>query len=181
MSNQNVAGVARAAMLVDLYISTYSGRKQDRRTQEEVTASKGANSKQAASVYKNLFANCKELDDITKFQAKVRSEHYRLTMPWSDNGSRLLPTGLLQEYQATIMGKHKAEFDQLVGKFLDKYDTLVAAAAFQIGTLFDRSEYLTRDQVARRFTMETSFSPLPTAGVFRGDDESEVRRALLVQ
>ncbi len=55
-----VAGIARAAMLVDLQISIYSGRKQDKRTQAEVTLSKGANSKKAASVYKSLFADCAE-------------------------------------------------------------------------------------------------------------------------
>ena len=39
-ANENpVAGVARAAMLVDLQISLYSGRKQDKATQAEVTAS----------------------------------------------------------------------------------------------------------------------------------------------
>jgi hypothetical protein len=43
-----VAGIARAALLVDLEISIYSGRKQDKRTQAEVTQSKGAASKRAA-------------------------------------------------------------------------------------------------------------------------------------
>lgn len=180
MSIQTIAGIARASMLVDLAISVYAGRKQDRKTQDEVTSSKGAGSKRAASVYKSLFADCKELDDITKFQAKVRNEHYKLTLPWSDNGQRLLPTKALLDYQAT-MTKHEQEFRRLVDRFLDKYDTLVAAAAFQLGTLFDRDEYPTRDQVARKFSMETSFTPLPTAGDFRLDIESSVQRELVEQ
>lgn len=180
MSIQTIAGIARASMLVDLAISVYAGRKQDRKTQDEVTSSKGAGSKRAASVYKSLFADCKELDDITKFQAKVRNEHYKLTLPWSDNGQRLLPTKALLDYQAT-MTKHEQEFRRLVDRFLDKYDTLVAAAAFQLGTLFDRDEYPTRDQVARKFSMDTSFTPLPTAGDFRLDIESAVQRELVEQ
>jgi hypothetical protein len=99
-----VAGIARAAMLVDLQISIYSGRKQDKRTQAEVTTAKGANSKKAASVYKSLFADCAELDAITKFQARARAEHYRLTLPWNDYGARLLPTKALLDYQQS-MGK----------------------------------------------------------------------------
>jgi len=177
---KNIAGVARAAMLVDLTISTYSGRKQDKTTQEEVTTSKGAHSKQAASVYKNLFANCTELAAITKFQAKVRFEHYRLTMPWADSGARLLPTMLLLDYTAT-MGKFQIEFKALVDAFLAKYDTLVAAAAFQLGTLFDRDEYLSSDKVARRFSMEFTYSPLPSSGDFRLDIEAEVQRDLVQQ
>ena len=173
-----VAGIARAAMLVDLQISIYSGRKQDKRTQAEVTLSKGANSKKAASVYKSLFADCAELDSITKFQARARAEHYRLTLPWNDYGARLLPTKALLDYQKA-MGKYQAEFERLVDAFLDKYDTLVAAAAFQLGTLFDREEYPDRDKVAQKFRMDTSFTPLPTSGDFRLDIENEVQQALV--
>lgn len=175
-----VAGVARSAMLVDLNISVYSGRKQDKSTQAEVTIAKGSGSKKAASVYKNLFAECKELENITKFQARARAEHYRMTLPWNDHGARLLPTISLMDYQKT-MGRFRSEFDLLVEAFLDKYDTLVAAAAFQLGTLFDRGEYLTRNQVAQRFRMDSSFTPLPTAGDFRLDVESTVQRELVEQ
>jgi len=175
-----VAGVARAAMLVDLQISLYSGRKQDKATQAEVTASKGAKSSKAASVYKSLFAECQELDAITKFQARARAEHYKLTKPWNDYGARLLPTALLQKYKVE-MNQAESEFNRLVDVFLDKYDTLVAAAAFQLGTLFDRDEYPTREQVARKFRFDISYAPLPTAGDFRLDIESEVQRDLMRQ
>ncbi len=175
-----IAGIARAAVLVDLEISIYSGRKQDKRTQAEVTASKGAASRRAASVYKSLFAECKELDDINKFQARVRAEHYRMTQPWNDYGARLLPTSLLQDYKQT-MNRLESEFGLLVDKFLDKYDTLVASAAFQLGTLFDRTEYPSRNQVAKKFRMTVSFAPLPTAGDFRLDIEAEVQRDLVEQ
>ena len=175
-----IAGIARAAVLVDLEISIYSGRKQDKRTQAEVTQSKGAASKRAASVYKSLFAECTELDAINKFQARVRAEHYRLTQPWNDYGARLLPTSLLPDYKKT-MNRLEEEFYLLVERFLDKYDTLVASAAFQLGTLFDRNEYPSRNQVANKFRMSLSFAPLPTAGDFRLDIEAEVQQDLIEQ
>jgi len=175
---QPIAGIARSAILVDLFISIYSGRKQDRRTQEEVTNSKGAASKRAASVYKSLFAECKELDAITKFQARARQMHYKLTLPWSDSGTRIVPARDFAEYKE-VMNRYDEEFRDLVEKFLDKYDTLVSAAAFQLGTLFDRTEYLTREQVARKFSFNVSISPLPTSGDFRLDIESEVQQDLI--
>lgn len=177
---ENIAGIARSAMLVELTISLYSGRKQDKSTQAEVVAAKGSGSKRAASVYKNLFSDCAELEAITKFQARARADHYRMTLPWSDSGLRLLPTKALFDYQAMI-SKAQEEFDTLVGKFLDRYDTLVAAAAFQLGALFNRSEYLTREQVARRFSMSVSMAPLPVAGDFRLDIEAEVQNDLVRQ
>jgi hypothetical protein len=179
-TTNHIAGVARAAMLVDLNIAIYSGRKQDRATQAEVTTAKGSGSKKAASVFKNLFAECKELDAITKFQARARSEHYRLTLPWNDRGARLLPTISLLDYKQ-VMNRYQLEFDRLVAAFLDKYATLVAAAAFQLGTLFDRKEYPDVAQVARRFRMDIAFVPLPTSGDFRLDVESEVQRELMEQ
>jgi len=57
----------------------------------------------------------------------------------------------------------------------------VAAAAFQLGTLFDRKEYLSRNQVASRFSMESTFAPLPIAGDFRLDIESEIQQDLINQ
>ena len=179
-TTNHIAGVARAAMLVDLNIAIYSGRKQDRTTQAEVTLAKGSGSKKAASVYKNLFAECKELEAITKFQARARSEHYRLTLPWNDRGARLLPTVSLLDYKQ-VMNRYQQEFDRLVDAFLIKYSTLVAAAAFQLGTLFDRNEYPDAAQVARRFRMDIAFVPLPTSGDFRLDVESEVQRELMEQ
>lgn len=179
-TNRPIAGVARSAMLVDLNIAIYSGRKMDKSTQAEVVLSKGANSKRAASVYKNLFSECKELEAITKFQARARSEHYRLTLPWNDRGARLLPTVSLLDYKQ-VMNRYQQEFDRLVDAFLIKYSTLVAAAAFQLGTLFDRNEYPDAAQVARRFRMDIAFVPLPTSGDFRLDVESEVQRELMEQ
>lgn len=169
-----IAGIARGSILVNLVICTYTGRKQDKKTQGEVTSSKGAQSKRAASVYKSLFADCKELDDIIKFQSRVRTAHYRLTQPWDDMGARLLPTSLLMDYKKD-MNRMENEFNLLVDKFLDKYDVLVSAAAFQLGTLFDRSEYPLRHEVARKFSMNIDYTPLPTSGDFRLDLEHEVQ------
>lgn len=175
-----IAGVARSAMLVSLNVGLYSGRKQDKRTQSEVVASKGAHSSRAASVYKNLFSDCKELDEITKFQARARAVHYQMTLPWDDNGMRLLPTKAFVEY-TDEMRKAREHFDILVDAFLDKYDTLVAAAAFKLGTLFDRAEYPLRDEVAKRFRFDVDYRPLPTAGDFRLDVEAEIQAKLVAQ
>lgn len=178
--SQIMSGIARSSVLVDLSISMYSGRKQDTTTRDEVTASKGAKSKRAASVYKSLFADCKELDDIIKFQARLRQTHYKYTKPWLDSGVRMLPATLLQLYQDEMYDRER-EFDELVSKFLDKYDTLVAAAAFQLGTLFNRSEYPLRSEVRRKFAFHLTYTPMPTSGDFRLDIENETQAALVEQ
>lgn len=180
MSTTILAGIARSSLLVDLSISTYAGRIQDKATRDEVTARKGAGSKRAASVYKSLFADCPELDAITAFQGKLRNEHYRLTKPWTDSGVRLVPYSLLERHR-DLMYNSEQEFWKLVEAFLDKFDTLVAAAAFKLGALFDRNEYPTREQVRRKFGFHLTYTPLPKAGDFRIDIENEVQRDLQKQ
>ncbi len=175
-----MSGQARGALLVDLSISTYMGRVQDKRTRDEVTSSKGAKSKRAASVYKSLFADCAELDAITSFQARLRAANYKYTSPWSDSGLRILPASLLQTHQ-DIMYNEEREFWRLVDAFLDKYDTLVSAAAFQLGSLFDRREYLSRSEVRRRFAFTLTYMPLPTSGDFRIDLENTAQQLLVTQ
>lgn len=175
-----LAGIARSSLLVDLSISTYAGRVQDKTTRDEVTASKGARSKRAASVYKSLFADCAELSAITSFQANLRIEHYRLTKPWSDSGLRLVTYTLLERHR-DLMYHAEQDFWKLVDVFLDKYDTLVAAAAFQLGALFDRTQYPTREQVRRKFGFHLHYTPLPKAGDFRIDIENEVQQDLAKQ
>lgn len=174
------AGISRAAMLVSLNISVYTGRKMDRKTQAEVVANKGAASARAASVYKSLFADCPELEAIVKFQSRARNRHYDLTLPWSDSGIRLLPTKAFMDYtQETDQMRQHFEF--LVEQFLLKFDTLVAAAAFKLGTMFDRDEYPLRDEVAGRFRFDVAYMPLPTSGDFRLDIEHETQQALVDQ
>lgn len=169
-----IAGTATRAVLVELSISTYSGRRKDRATEREVTQSKEAKSDRAASVYKSLFAECTELESISRFQAKARALHYRWTMPWSDNGSRILPLAALADYEQ-CMSECDTQFHSLVNAFLDRYDLLVSAAAFKLGQLFNRSEYPTRESVARKFSFRYATTPLPTGGDFRLDAEREVQ------
>jgi hypothetical protein len=169
--------VSKQAMLVTLTIGVYTGRKQDRATQAEVVSAHQAKSARAASVYKNLFSDCAELDAVLKFQSKARARHYELTLPWDDHGRRLLPTAAFMTYTDEVRTMRE-EFESLVKVFLDKYDTLVAAAAFRLGTLFDRDEYLTREQVERRFRFDVDYTPVPTAGDFRVDLEDVVRSEL---
>jgi hypothetical protein len=57
----------------------------------------------------------------------------------------------------------------------------VAGAAFKLGTLFDRSEYPESMHLKRKFAFELSFTPLPVAGDFRLDIESEVQEELAKQ
>lgn len=165
--------LARSAMLVDLSFSQWTGRKKDRATSEEVVASKNAKSKNAASVYNALLGDCKELAEVSRFVTKARTNHMKLTLPWNDGGTRLLPTKAVLTY-SDFINETQQEFDTLVANFINKYPTLRAAASFELGDLFDADNYPEQSEVVKKFGMRCEFTPVPDAGDFRLDVDVEV-------
>ncbi len=82
--------IQNSAVLVDLNISVWTGRKMDKKVSDEIGAVKNAKAN-AGNYHKKLLAGTDRLDDLQKLVSAIRIWHYEQTLPWSDNGSRLLP------------------------------------------------------------------------------------------
>lgn len=171
--------VSSSAMLVELGISVWTARKKDRGATTDLLNSKHA-SKAAGAFNKNLLADCEELSAIQKFASNVRTMHYNMTIPWSDSGLRLLPTAKYFDYHKQMTDLQN-EFDRLVQKFLDAYDWEVAQVHAKLGDLFNRDEYPTSDAVRSKFSFRVSYLPVPEAGDWRVDMESEAQQVLREQ
>lgn len=164
--------LATSAMLVELNISVWTARKKDKNTQAEVIKDKSAASSKAASVHKHLMADAEPLMAISRFAADCRSWLYHNTLPWSDNGARLLPTKNFFTFKQEMTAR-ETHFWQLVGVFEREYSTLVTSMALQLGTLFKRDEYPAVSTIAAKFGFYPQFSPVPEAGDFRVDIASD--------
>jgi len=171
--------ISSAAMLAELSVSVWLGRKKDKRASEDVTYNSHA-AKGVASVNKKLLGDCEELDTIQKFVSNVRTVHYASTMPWSDTGLRLLPTAQYFRYHEQMTGL-QAEFDRLVQVFLDAYDWEVMQAQTKLGDLFNRDEYPTVDALRGKFAFRLNYIPVPDAGDWRVDMNNETQMALRAQ
>lgn len=166
--NITAPSIGSSAMLVDLSISQWTGRKKDKKASKDVTADNNAESG-VANVHKKLLGNCAELDAIHKKTGSIRNHtHYMMTMPWSDSGTRLLPTAQYFEYHNTMTGL-KTEWQSLVDTFLSMYDWEISQAEAKLGDLFDRTEYPTASELSMRFSFNIAYAPLPDAGDFRVD------------
>ena len=172
-------GIETSAMLVELSISCWTARKLDKRVSQEVDATNGAKAR-AGNYNKNLLAGTQKLDNIVKFAANARAWHNANTLPWSDNGLRLLPVENFLRYKERL-GELEQEYNALVQDFLTSYPDLVDAAAFQLGTLFDRSEYPETNDIAHKFRFRYVFSPVPTAGDWRISVGQQARDELEAQ
>jgi len=177
MNTQNSISIASSAMLVELSISTWTARKLDKRVSTKVDLDNGAKTK-VVNANKNLMAGTGMLDTIVKYAANARAWHLSQTLPWTDNGSRLLPMSNFMTYKEQL-GKLESNYSALVDKFIVAYPNLVSAAAFQLGDLFDRNEYPDASALKKKFKFTYSFFPVPTAGDFRIDINEEAKADIL--
>jgi hypothetical protein len=171
--------IENSAMLVDLNISAWTGRKMDKKVSDEIDASKGTRTR-AGNYHKALLAGSGKLEEVQRIINAIRVWHYAQTLPWSDGGSRLLPMKNFFAYKAQL-GAFETQFRTVVDELVAEYPQLVSAAAFQLAALFDRNEYPDVSEIAAKFRFNYVFMPVPATGDFRIDVETEALSELKTQ
>lgn len=168
--------IAGSAMLVELKVSQWTGKKLDKAASEEVTTGNAAK-RGIARVHKDIMGDCEELRAIHKFTGDVRTSHYNMTLPWSDSGLRILPTAAYFKY-TEAMNAMQTEFYSLVDRFLDVYQWKISEAHAALGGLFNPDEYPSTQALRHKFALTVSFIPLPEAGDWRVDIGKEGNKQL---
>jgi hypothetical protein len=167
----SVPSISGAAMLVELSISTWSGRKLDRAASRDITSRNNAK-ESAARVNKKLMGDCEELEAIIKFAANTRTLHYSMTVPWSDSGLRIVTTDRYFKYVESIT-TCETEYHRLTVQFLQAYEWEIAEAQVDLQNLFNRDDYPTLSALAHKFKFRMNAMPLPEVGDFRVDMSSK--------
>ena len=162
-----VPSISSSAMMVELSISQWLGKKKDRKASKQVTDDNNAETG-VANVHKKLLGGCAELEKVHDLTGNIRNEHYRLTMPWLDTGVRLLPTKAYFDYHK-MMTEHEQNWHNKVSTFLAAYDWEISQAEARLGDLFNRAEYPTADQLSGKFSFSINYIPMPESGDFRLD------------
>jgi hypothetical protein len=173
-------GIASSSLLVELSISCWTARKLDKKVSLEVDASKNTKVK-AGNYHKHLLAGSPALEAVTKYAAQARLWNNLNSLPWSDNGQRIVTAQQFFNGYKAQLDQHKENFEELVANFLQQYPTLISAAAFQLGDLFDREEYPAVEMIANKFRFNYAVSPVPTAGDFRIDINEQAKAELAQQ
>lgn len=179
LGNFSVSKLSSSALIVNLSLSVWTGRKLDKRVSEEVDQQNSTKTR-AGNYHKNLLAGSGKLTEITKIANATRSWLYGVTQPWGDNGDRILNMAYFMEFKDRL-ADYEGQFSTSVNSFLGDYDTLVAAAAFQLGDLFNREDYPTRETIEAKFGFRYNMIPLPQAGDFRVDIGEDGLRELQTQ
>lgn len=160
-------------MVVNLNISQWTARKYDAKVSKEVE--EAHNASDAGRFNKVLIAS-ETLKQIQKVAGAARTYHYFSTLPWGDNGDRILTAKIYFQYVAE-MAKYKNEFEGLVSKFVYQYPALVEEAKIRLNTMFSESDYPRQDWIDSRFNIRFSFLPVSDGDDLRVNiSEDEVQR-----
>ena len=163
----SIPDLAESAIYVDFHVGIPPFNKLDKNVSEEVDTQKNAKTR-AGNYHKKLLGECQLYETIKKFAANSRNRiHYKYSKPWGDSGLRVTTADIyINEYEPR-MSAAAQEFLPMVQEFLDEYDNIVSAAAFQLGDLFDRTEYPSRDRVASKFYFRYAPCPMNDSNDFR--------------
>lgn len=172
----SIPSISSSAMLVELNISTWTGRKFDKTVSAEIDVQKQTTTR-AGNYHKKLFADEPKFEAVGKYAGGVRTYHYYATMPWSDSGLRLLTTAMYFDYQKRIT-EMEAEFKNLVGDFLADYDAMIARAQTKLGSLFNNEDYPSKDDILERYRFSVKYSPVPSVGDWRVDVGNDAQQQL---
>lgn len=179
---QHTPSLADSAVLVSLNISSWGGQKLDKGMTKELNDTKRASSN-ASKVQKNLMAGDDSLRNIKKYESKIRAEHIRLTLPWGDRGSRLLPTSVMMDYKQKI-GDMLTILKDMWRVFLDvsypNYRDNVAP--LKMGDMYNYHDYPTEFELrCKTFDYSLVFEPVAESGDFRIDVPKQLMEELKEQ
>lgn len=174
--------IASRAMLVQLGISQWTARRLDRSATAEVTSAHAAASD--AGRFNKQIVDKSALLPIQQIATAARTYLYQHTLPWADNGDRVLSSMNYFEVM-TKLREFKAQFDEEVDAFCADYNEHRERARLRLNSLFKDEDYPQAWEVRSKFAMSFGVMPLPTAGDFRvamsDDIVEEVRQEIEAQ
>lgn len=170
-------GLASKAMLVGLKIQSWAGSKKDDRVSAEVAATHSSDPSMGA--YRKLLVGKDALAAVRAAISGARQHHYANTLPWLDEGQRILPSANYFKY---LEGQRewRSAFEYAVAGFVADYDRAVNDARHRLGGLFVVEDYPESDEIEAKFSFEFTVVPLPDSKDFRvrlGDEEEAIIRA----
>ena len=155
---EHLISLASSAVLVSVDISVWSATKQDRGISDEVTTAKNAD-KSAGRYVKNLLANHPKHKAVVNYRQTIYNWLQRRTYRWNQS-QNLLPSVDVPKFKQEYH-EHQIAFHALVDSLTSDYDSIVSDMAFKQGTMFNRNDYPTKEQVASKFSLNLYVSEVP--------------------
>lgn len=169
------SGLRSKAILVNVNIGTWSGRKYDNTATKTVVDAFDTDND--CGRFNKLLVDHKPILQLFRIGSRARQFHYEHTLPWSDVGSRLLPTRAYTQYIEGI-NNHMNDFWTAVETFVRIYPTLVEARRLSLKELWREEDYPDPQHIRNKFTFsfKKSFLPDPNTDIRLDLSEVEVEK-----
>lgn len=151
------------ALLVNLKLSQWTGRKFDRQATDEVDQNHGTS---GAGRFNKILVNKNRIGEIATAAHHLRKFHYHNTLPWSDNGDRIIPVTNYFDY---IQGSNDliSKFNDKVREFIKDYDDLKNEARQRLNGLFADNDYPSINELKEKYGAKVEFNMIPNVSDFR--------------
>jgi len=157
--------ITTQCMMVNLQIGIWTGQRLDKDASKRVTDEANA-AQDAASVNKHTVPKT-ALAPILSAASALRRHFYDNTLPWKDNGDRLLSRQMYMPFIEQYEQKHQW-FDAKVDEFLGTaYPSVIEQAAFRMGEMFRAEDYPSVTSLRRRFYATLDIDAVTEAHDFR--------------
>jgi hypothetical protein len=157
--------ITERAMLAVVHISVWPAMKHDRKVSRDVAHQHGAQ-ETAGRYNKQLLRGAEKLDALRTLAGQIRDYFYQITLPWSDDGYRLLPAHFYFE-----ITRQMREFERIfwsgVEEFLEVYPTYVERDRPELVGLFEQDDYLLVEKLRKKFGLKFEVLPVPSGEDFR--------------
>ena len=167
------------AMLVSLRITAWSGRLYDRQASNHVAAHHDAAA--SAGRYNKRLLPKAAFAALTATVSEARAQHYANSLPWDDQGSRLLTVANYEAYTELMDGLRERMVRERA-RFIEDYDDNIDRARLDLGKLFRIGDYPSKEALQGKFGIRYRIVPVPDADHFMAklasDDTERVKRGI---
>lgn len=163
--------ITERAMLSAVHISIWTAVKHDRKISRDVANQHGAY-QGAGRFNKQLLHGAERLDDLRTLAGQIRQYFYKVTLPWSDEGFRLLPSNFYFDLTAR-MREFESSFERGVESFLDVYPQYIAQVRPELNGLFREQDYPSVEKLREKFGVKLEILPIPSGADFRVEMSAE--------
>lgn len=163
--------VSDRAVLVNLSISQWSASKSDKKVNREVSQAHGS-AEEMGNYSKKLVAKA-EVKKYSDLASAIRQEFYKITLPWGDNGDRILTSKAYFDFSKKFRADQQ-KLETAWDEFCGVYPQLVRDAQRLLNGLFNPADYPDANAIRSKFAIKLDVKPVPEAQDFRvnlGDEE----------
>ena len=157
--------ITERAMLAAVHISIWTAIKHDRKVSREIAEQHGAYAG-AGRYNKQLLREAERLESLRSLSGQIRQYFYKITLPWSDEGYRLLPAHFYFEL-TTKMREFEQAFAQQVEEFLAVYPSYIEQVRPELNGLFREEDYPSTEKLRNKFGVKLEVLPIPSGNDFR--------------